>query len=89
MPLFQVQEEEEEHLGLMSTKKRGKNSGGGSSVQDPKSAALASLGIAVGSKSRNLRKEDIDQAFTQKMHDSEYSYVFTVLGSLFDSYCFA
>lgn len=43
------------------------------SSQDPKSAALAHLGIAIGSKNmRNLRKEDIDEAFVRKMHDSEY-----------------
>ena len=46
-------------------------------MQDPKSAALAHLGIAVGSKNmRNLKKEDIDQAFTEKMHASEYTLVF-------------
>ena len=44
-----------------------------SSAQDPKSAALAHLGIAIGSKNmRNLRKEDIDEAFIKKLHDSEY-----------------
>ena len=44
-----------------------------SSAQDPKSAALAHLGIAIGSKNmRNLLKEDIDDAFIKKMHDSEY-----------------
>ena len=44
-----------------------------SSAQDPRSAALAHLGIAIGSKNmRNLRKEDIDEAFVKKLHDSEY-----------------
>ena len=44
-----------------------------SSAQDPRSSALAHLGIAIGSKNmRNLRKEDIDEAFVKKLHDSEY-----------------
>ena len=43
------------------------------SAQDQKSAALAHLGIAIGSKNmRNLSKEDIDEAFVKKLHDSEY-----------------
>ncbi len=47
--------------------------GGATSTQDPKSAALAHLGIAIGSKNmRNLKKEDIDVAFIAKMHDSEH-----------------
>ena len=49
--------------------------GGGkrkSAAQDPKAAALAHLGIAIGSKNmRNLHKEDINAAFVQKLHDSE------------------
>lgn len=52
----------------------GKKKAGSGSVQDPKSAALAHLGIAIGSKNvRNLKKEEIDSAFIQKLHDSEYS----------------
>ena len=44
-----------------------------SSAQDPRLAALAHLGIAFGSKNmQNLRKEDIDEAFVKKLHDSEY-----------------
>ena len=50
----------------------GRKKGGATSTQDPKSAALAHLGIAIGSKNmRNLKKEDIDMAFTARMHDSE------------------
>lgn len=59
-------------LGKGADKKSDKKS----SAQDPKSAALAHLGIAIGSKNmRNLRKEDIDEAFIRKMHDSEYKWV--------------
>lgn len=47
--------------------------GATTSTQDPKSAALAHLGISIGSKNmRNLKKEDIDVAFIAKMHDSEH-----------------
>ena len=44
-----------------------------SSASDPRSAALAHLGIAVGSKNmRNLTRDDIADAFIKKLHDSEY-----------------
>ena len=42
------------------------------SAQDPKSAILANLGIAIGSKSmRNLSKEE---TFVKKLHDFEYKF---------------
>ncbi len=52
----------------------GKKKAGAGAAQDPKSAALAHLGISIGSKNmRNLKKEEIDTAFIQKLHDSEHS----------------
>jgi hypothetical protein len=55
-------------------KKKDGGSGGAGAAQDPKSAALAHLGISMGSKNmRNIKKEEIDGAFIQKLHDSEYT----------------
>ena len=39
---------------------------------DPKATALATLGIVMGGKSmRNLRKQDINEAFLEKLYESE------------------
>ena len=59
---------------LHSEKMGGKKKTGGGAAQDPKSAALAHLGISIGSKNmRNLKKEEIDAAFIEKLHASEYT----------------
>ena len=54
-------------------KKNKEESSNNVAVQDPKGAAMAQLGLNLNKTTRNLRKEDIDVAFIQKMHDSEYS----------------
>ena len=53
--------------------KKNKEESSNVAVQDPKGAAMAQLGLNLNKTTRNLRKEDIDVAFIQKMHDSEYS----------------
>ena len=46
--------------------------GGGGGLIDPKAAALAHLGIDMGSKNiRMLKKEEVETAFIQRMHLSE------------------
>ena len=53
--------------------KKNKEDSSNVAAQDPKGAAMAQLGLNLNKTTRNLRKEDINDAFIQKMHDSEYS----------------
>ena len=46
----------------------------GTTITDPRGVAMAQLGLNMGNKtSRNLKKEDIDDAFLQRLHDSEHT----------------
>jgi hypothetical protein len=58
----------------MAPKKKKEANTGGS--QAPEAAALQHLGIAIGSKNlRTIKKEEIDLAFINQLHESEYRLI--------------
>ena len=98
MPLFHVDDQDDEHMSGKGKKKyinfyyivilsyismelkvinllgKNKKKNPGTTITDPRGVAMAQLGLNMGNKtSRNLKKEDIDDAFLQRLHDSEHT----------------